>query len=394
MTTLFIENVRVLQPGEGIVANSIQVRDGRIAAVGLSAPGSRDADEIVDGEGRRLTPGLFDVQTHGIHEFLYERSPEDLLAGLNCLAQYGTTSVLPTLYSCMKRDNLNHVQRLAAVLHKVDRVSIPGFHMEGPFLALTGAGADTQSGDVGYLEELLAAAEYRVAAMSISPEVPNILPVIERLMERGVKPFVTHTRAGVAETQAAVDAGATHATHFYDVFPLPEERETGVRPVGAVEVFLADPRCTVDFICDGVHVHPIAVKAALAAKGTEGVALITDSNIGAGLPAGLYDTPWGYPVQVSSEKGTRVHDARHPLNGALAGSGLTMDAGMRNLLRWLRIPQAGVWEMGTRTPARILGLKNKGIVATGADADLVLWDDDLRARRTWVSGRCVYERKD
>jgi N-acetylglucosamine-6-phosphate deacetylase len=392
MTTLAIENVQVLQPGEGIVADSVVVQDGRIAGVGSSPTPLPAPDVHVDGEGCLLTPGLLDVQTHGIHEFVYEKDPESLLAGLNCLAPYGTTGVLPTLYSCMKRDRLDGVRDLAAVLDRADRVSVPGFHLEGPFLALTGAGADTEPGDVGYLEELLAAAAYRVAAMSISPEVPNIRPVIERLVERGVKPFVTHTRAGVTETQAAVDAGATHATHFYDVFPVPDEREPGVRPVGAVEVFLADPRCTVDFICDGVHVHPIAIQAALAAKGAEGVALITDSNIGAGLPAGVYETPWGYPIQVSPENAARIHDPRHPLNGALAGSALTMDAGIRNLSRWLDVPAAGVWAMGTRTPARILGLTNKGVIAIGADADLVLWDEDLRARRTWIGGRCVFER--
>ena len=79
----------------------------------------------------------------------------------------------------------------------------------------------------------------------------------------------------------AIDAGATHATHFYDVFPLPEETDPGVRPVGAVEAFLGHPKSTIDFICDVVHVHPGAIKAALAARGWQNVMAITDSNIGA-----------------------------------------------------------------------------------------------------------------
>ncbi|MBI2497232.1 MAG: N-acetylglucosamine-6-phosphate deacetylase, partial [Opitutae bacterium] len=117
--------------------------------------------------------------------------------------------------------------------------------------------------------------------------------------------FITHTRASVAQTEAAIDAGAVHATHFYDVFYPPTETDPGVRPVGAVETILADPRASVDFIADGIHVHPTAIRAALAAKTFAGVTLITDSNIGAGLPAGVYDTPWGYQVRVSPEEAAR-----------------------------------------------------------------------------------------
>src|SRR5262249_45336740 len=149
------------------------------------------------------------------------------------------------------------------------------------------------------LKDMLAACQDRVAIMSISPDQKNVLPVIVHLKERGIVPFITHTRASVEQTQAAIEAGARHATHFYDVFPVPEEKDPGVRPVGAVEAILADRRVSVDFISDGVHVHPTAIRAAVAAKGWAGVILITDSNIGAGLPSGQYDTPWGYPVHVS-----------------------------------------------------------------------------------------------
>ena len=134
----------------------------------------------------------------------------------------------------------------------------------------------------------------------------------------------------VEQTEAAIEAGARHATHFYDVFPVPEETDAGVRPVGAVEAILADSRVSVDFICDGVHVHPAAIRAAVAAKGWEKVMLITDSNIGAGLPPGEHDTPWGYRVRVAPGDA-----ARHATKGFLAGSALTMDVGMKNLLRWL-----------------------------------------------------------
>lgn len=145
-------------------------------------------------------------------------------------------------------------------------MAVPGFHLEGPFLALAGAGGLTLPGDVAFLNDLLEAAG-PVAAMSINPEVPGIIPVIERLVECGVRVFITHTMAMGDQTQRAIDAGDRHATHFYNVFPVPPVTEPGVRPVDGVEAILADERVTVDFICDGIHVDPVAIKSAIAAKG-------------------------------------------------------------------------------------------------------------------------------
>jgi N-acetylglucosamine-6-phosphate deacetylase len=226
--------------------------------------------------------------------------------------------------------------------------------------------------------------------MSVSPDTPNILPVIERLVAQAIVPFITHTRASTEETERAIDAGARHATHFYDVFPVPEITEPGLRPCGAVEALLADPRCSVDFICDGVHVPAVAIRAAFAAKGHAGLILITDSNIGAGLPDGIYPTTFGFPVKVSARNAARIHDPAHPNHGALAGSALTMNVGIANLHQWLKLPPEQIWAMGTSNPARLLGLPKKGVIEPGADADVVVWNDDFTPQHTWVAGTRVY----
>jgi len=305
------------------------------------------------------------------------------------LPQFGTTCVLPTLYRVMNRQSLKHLAALADALP----ACMPGFHLEGPFLALPGAGAETIPGDVKLLDEVLAACHGRVSAMSISPDSREIIPVIERLRTQGIVPFITHTRATAEQTQAAINAGARHATHFYDVFPIPKETEPGVRAVGAVEAVLANRGVTVDFIADGTHVHPMAIRCALAAKGWEGVILITDANIGAGMPDGEYLTPWGYSVSIGPRGGARIADRKHPHFDGLAGSALTMNVGMQNLLKWLDLTPAQVWAMGTLNVARLLNLERKGRLAVGADADLVLWNEDLEASHTWVAGQLVYERK-
>jgi N-acetylglucosamine-6-phosphate deacetylase len=397
VTETSIINVRMVLPGGMIAPGSLQLREGRISSISThssfhSAAETSPAAVSIDGGGRLLTPGLIDIHTHGIGTCLYERGPEDLLSAGHLLARHGTTCVLPTLYRVMNRPSLKLLERLAAALNEAVDVSMPGFHLEGPFLALPGAGAHTIAGDVGLLKELFDACSGRVCAMSISPETPNILPVIEWLVARQVVPLMTHTRASAEQTEAAIEAGARHATHFYDVFPMPPESEPGVRPVGAVEAILADPRVSVDFIADGVHVHPAAIRAALAAKGYEGIVLITDSIIGAGLPAGVHETPWGFSLRVEPGDAARIA-GDHPRAGGLAGSALSMDAGVQNLMRWLDLPPAQVWAMATSNPARIMGLRGKGVIAVGADADLVLWDDNLKPVKTWVGGHLMFDQE-
>jgi len=388
MSGLLLRRVRIVEPGRRIFPGDVLVRDGRIIATGRIAAADAAGAAEIDGADRLLTPGLIDVHTHGIMQHIYQNGAWALRAATRELGQFGVTTVLPTLIPTMEPGTLERLAELAAAVPLIREAHVPGFHLEGPFMALGGAACPTLPGNLEQLEQLLRACAGRVAAMSISPDTPGILPVIQRLRAAGIPVFITHTRASVEQTEAALEAGAAHATHFYDVFPLPPETDPGVRPVGAVEAILADPRATVDFIADGVHVHPTAIRAAVAAKGWRGVLLITDSNVGAGLPPGVYPTPWGFPVRVSPGNA-----ARHATKNTLAGSALTMDRGMANLLRWLPLPPEQVWAMGTLNPARLLGLTAKGRLEAGADADLVLWDEDLTAASTWLRGEQVYAKR-
>ncbi len=429
-----IENIRGIDPMRGVVATSISVRDGKIHAINSEVDNQNNTDSIprIDGRGMTLTPGLIDLHIHGVHHFLFEQSADELVNCLAVLPRYGVTTVLPTCYRVMEPKTIGKLAELTEAMINApteNHAYAPGFHLEGPFLKLPGAGAATLDGDVGFLDELIAAAQGRVSAMSISPDVKNIIPVIERLAEKNIAVFMTHTHASADETQAAIDAGARHATHFYDVFPVPDETDPGVRPVGAVEVILADDRVSVDFICDGVHVNPYAIRAALAAKrggveaekftdgkvgnaggsvggvggssggGRPGVILITDANIGAGLPDGRYDTSWGFAVRIEAGNAARIDDPGTERDGGLAGSALTMDQGIANLTQWLpRQTEQAIWAMGSRGPADLVGLSDRGRLEVGAVADLVLWQTDdasphrkPRAVMTWVNGTCVYQ---
>ena len=387
-----IHNVQALDPIGGTTASVVAVDGDAIVALE-----DRAADVQLDGGGRLMTPGLIDLHTHGIERYAFEASPEQLRMGLPRLPRYGVTSVCPTLYGNLHREQLAELEALAAALDEVDGVHVPGFHLEGPFLALPGAGAVTQPGDLGFLDEMLAAVKDRAAVMSISPDTQNIIPVIERLIERGVVPLMTHTRADWDQTKAAIDAGARHATHFYDVFHLPGPADAGPRPVGAVEAILQDRRCTIDFIADGVHVHPGVIDMAVQCMGPERVMLISDGNVGAGLPGGIYETPWGFSVKVVPGQGARNADPDSPNFGGLAGSASTLNEEVGNLIKWLDLPDAQVWAMATANPAALLGMADRGRITPGAKADLVLWNNDdgrFTPAATWVSGRLVWSAPD
>jgi N-acetylglucosamine-6-phosphate deacetylase len=368
------------------------LRQGRIAAIDpRELP---DSCPRIDGGGRLMTPGLIDLHIHGMEHFLFERSVDELLRGVERLAAYGVTTVLPTLYRCLGPEGVARVGELASALGRCESVRVPGFHLEGPFLKLAGAGGLTLDGDVPHLDALLEAADGKVSAMSISPDTVGIIPVIERLRGAGIKAFMTHTQAGVDDTVAAIRAGATHATHFYDVFYPPPEREPGARPVGCVETVLAESGVTVDFIADGVHVDPMAIRMALAVKGVEGVTLITDANLGAGLPPQVLDPGWGFDLRID-DRTARIEAPGTAKHGGLAGSTLTLPRAVANAMRWLDRSDAEVWSMASRSPARAMGWSGRGQLRPGFDADLVLWDGDaetgFQAWRTFVAGRCVYK---
>ncbi|WP_432799545.1 amidohydrolase family protein [Poriferisphaera sp. WC338] len=391
-----IKNVRLLLPDRIQAESSVLICNGQIDQICANQvhPKSPPSNlNILDGQGALLTPGLIDLHTHGIENYLYEASPSDLLSGMQAQSKYGVTSILPTIYRLFSKDKLHKISGLAATL-KANHHYSPGFHFEGPFLALPGAGAETVPGDIVLLKEIIAAADGTLKAMSISPDTKNIIPIIETLKDYEISVFMTHTQATTTQTQTAIQAGAHHATHFYNVFYPPEETEPGVRPVGIVEEILADKDTTVDFICDGTHVHSSAIKAAIAAKSTEQVALITDSNIGAGLDEGIYEIPaWNMTIQTRHNNAARIHAPNTKQHGSLAGSTLTMNKGMQNLFKWIDLPESQIWQMGTSTPANIIQMKNKGRIVVGADADLVLWNPDhhnLQPDFTWLQGKLTY----
>jgi N-acetylglucosamine-6-phosphate deacetylase len=384
--------------------------DGKvIRAIGAKAREIVDAEraagstaiEEIDGRGRYLVPGFIDMHVHGTGEYLIDRGPADLAAICRLLPRYGVTSFLPTVVPAPPEAHRKLVASLAAGRYEGTRIC--GFFLEGPFLKLTGAlPPDALVGlTAGRVDELKAACEPYPAIFAAAPDVEGIIDLIpamasnRRAASGRVPVFITHTAATVKETQAGIEAGIRHATHFYDVFPCPPVTDPGVRPCGAVEAILADRRVTVDFILDGEHVDPIALRMAVETKGPGGVALVTDANLGAGLHPGRYQGIDGVEIEFAYEGAPARMTEKTRAPGSLAGSGLTMDRAVRNAVSLAGVSLVQAVRMASTNPASIIGTSDTtGSIDAGKLADLVLLDESLEVERTWIAGECCYRRDD
>lgn len=369
-----------------IVSGYLVLDGGKIVDVTLDEPGC----EIFDCSQNYIVPGFIDMHIHGVNNFLVDNGVEDLAGMCDALPQYGVTSFLPTVSPRPMGQDSEFLKTLSAT--RPAGTNILGFHLEGPFLALTGAFNKDAivGGGADRVRALIEAGKPYKVIFSISPDVDGIDELIPIMAEDDTPVFMTHTAANVKQAQRAIELGARHCTHFYDVFPCPPVSEPGVRPSGIVEAVLADPRVSVDFILDGVHVDPIAVKMAMMAKqgGPGKVCLITDANVGAGFGPGTYT--FGNVGDICFDyKGA---PARSVKDHTLAGSGLTLDQALRNAVKFLGINLVEASKMLSYNPALVLHAEEKkGLLAAGYDADFVVLNDELEVQSTWINGKEYYK---
>jgi N-acetylglucosamine-6-phosphate deacetylase len=365
-----------------ILEGFITIRNGIITEINNQRP----SGPVIDFSNMYVAPGFIDLHIHGLHRSLLDNGPSDLSEICRALPQYGVTGFLPTVAPRPQGEDATFLETLSRTETK--GAEILGFHLEGPFLKITGAlpeGAISAT-DINRLRSLINAAKPLKAVFSISPDKEGVEALIPVMAAGGTPVFITHTAATVEQTQVAIELGARHATHFYDVFPFPPVKEPGVRPCGAVEAILADKRVSVDFILDGIHVDPVAVKMAIVCKseGPGRVCLITDSNVGAGLEPGRF--VFGNSGEI--EFAYKGAPARLTKDNTLAGSGLTLNKALQNAVKWLDISLSEALKMVSTNPAQVIGVDNrKGKLQAGYDADFVLLDEQLNVVQTWISGK-------
>ncbi|MEI2718198.1 MAG: amidohydrolase family protein [Candidatus Nanopelagicales bacterium] len=347
-------------------ARWIAVTDGRIEALGTDEP--PPGAERVSGT---MVPGFVDIHCHGGGGAAFESGdPEQARVAADCHRRHGTTTVIASLVSASTE---NMARQITALVPLCRAGVIAGIHLEGPWLAdrFRGAHDPTQLRDPspGELETLVAAGEGYVRMVTLAPERPGAIATIRECRANSVVAAIGHTDATYEQTMAAIDAGATVATHLFNAM-----RRVHHRHPGPIPALTEDPRVTVELIADGVHMAPPLLH--LAERAAAGrVALVTDAMAAAGEPDGAY-VLGGLAVEVIDGV------ARLADGGAIAGSTLTLDRAVRLFAEGAGLEVAVA--AATATPAQALGL-DAGELVVGAPADLVLLDDDLSVARVWSS---------
>jgi N-acetylglucosamine-6-phosphate deacetylase len=229
------------------------------------------------------------------------------------------------------------------------------------------------------MEELAAAGRGWVRIVDYAPEEDEEARFLATLVRLGILACIGHTAATYEQAIRAINGGVRHSTHIFNAMSALDHRAPGV--AGAL---LTDHRATVEIIADGIHVHPAVTRLVIAARGSRDVALVTDAVAPAGLPEGDYNFV-GRKISVCD-------GAVRMTNGSLAGSILTLEQAVRNIMAFTGLGWSEAISMATHVPARIAGVAlRKGSIAPGADADLVALDSQGLVQRTWVRGLLAFD---
>jgi len=370
-------NARVLGDAGFIDAAVVLIDSARIVDVVVASDPRIRTAQIHDLRGLTLAPGFIDCQVNGGGGVLFNDAPT--VDGIRRIAQahrkFGTTGLLPTLIS----DDAATMRAAIAATRAAIRQGVPGvlgIHLEGPFLAPQRKGIHDDAkfrAPTAMDVDLIAATDAGRILVTLAPE--QVAPqTIRALVERGVILSAGHTAATWAQTRAALDAGVRGFTHLYNAMSPLQSREPG-----AVGAALEDCTSWCGIIVDGHHVHPAALRVALAAKPRGKVFLVTDAM----PPVGSDDAQFTLNGETITCRDGKCTNA----DGVLAGSALDMASAVRNAIAMLGVAADEALRMASAYPAAFLGLeKSHGRIAPDYAADLVALDADFGVRSTWIGG--------
>lgn len=386
-----IVNGQIITPYRIINGGTVLTEGNRILAVAEDDIPAPDA-MVLDAQGLYISPGFIDIHVHGggDSDFM-DGDAAAFLQVAETHARYGTTSMVPTTLSS-DTNSLRQAVSTYEAAHALNRkgAQFLGIHLEGPYFAMNQRGAQ----DPRYIRHP-DPAEYRsvlentsaVVRWSAAPELPGALEFGSYLRSKGILPAVAHTDAIYEEMLEAWEHGYTHATHLYSAMSG-VTRRNAFRYAGVIEsAFLFDDM-TVEIIADGVHLPPALLKLVYKFKGPEKTALITDAMRAAGMPPGesiLGDRKNGLKVIVEDNV------AKLPDRTSFAGSVATTDQLVRNMIRLADVPLVDAVRMMTGTPAAIMKVSGrKGSLATGKDADILLFDNDINIDTVILNGEILH----
>ncbi|WP_102273143.1 N-acetylglucosamine-6-phosphate deacetylase [Cytobacillus massiliigabonensis] len=381
---ILISNVTIVNYDKEEFVGSILLKDGKIEKIGRDLQVS--VDEHLDGvsKGWLVFPGFIDMHIHGSEGFDAMDATREAIRGMaHSLVKEGTTGFLATTMTQSIDAIENALKNIRHYESNMDEAELLGIHVEGPFISSKWAGAQPEdhiiepSIEQFYRWQKLSGD--RIKQVTVAPEVTNGFEFVEALSKMGILVSIGHSDATAEEAERAVELGVKQATHLYNGMRPFHHREPGV--VGAM---LLDERVKTEIIADFLHSHSDALKLSFRLKGASGIILITDAMRAKGLPYGSYD--------LGGQSVTVTENGAHLANGTLAGSVLTMDQAIRNIKKATNCSLQELVSLSSANAAAQLNLSNKGYIAEGFDADLVILDQSLNVQKTICRGRIVYDK--
>jgi len=381
-TALFTPLDRIEQP-------LLLVEDGAIVEVTSRARRElpRNGRVLDFGDGI-LAPGFIDIHIHGGGgRDVMEAGGDALPPVERLLAAHGVTSYFPTTVTAPLDATLSALARLADAIEAADRsphgaesgslrARPLGIHLEGPFISHQRRGVHPPENlltpSVPAFDRFWQAARGHIRVLTIAPELPGAIEVIAAAAARGVCVSLGHSDAELNAARAGVAAGARHATHTFNAMRPLDHRDPGI----LAEV-LTDARLSADIIADGIHLDPVIVQLFLKAKGPDAAVLITDATAATGMPDGRYRL---------GSLDVEVKDGRCLAGGKLAGSVLTMDRAVCNVMQFAQWDLQQAVRLATLNAARVAGVKQGGVLEAGAPADLVVLSPNGEVRSAMVRG--------
>ncbi len=358
---------------------AIHVVDG---VIGLCQPQEVPADaRKVDAKGQKIVPGFIDIHTHGaVGVDVNAATAEDLQKIGRFFASNGTTAWLGSILTDTVEQTDWCIGQFKAYsdLAAADSAELLGAHLEGPFLASEYKGAMPehllQKGNTELLRHYQELAEGRIKYITVSPEVSGVNEMIPEAKKLGIRVGIGHSGATYSQAMDAIEKGADLATHTFNAMRLFHQHEPAI--MGAV--LESDVYC--EMICDGLHLVPATVRLLTKIKGMDQLIAITDSIMAAGLPDGNYKLGVNDVV-------VKDGDAKLASNGVRAGSTLTQNRALKNIMAFTGKSLEEVIPVLTENPAKLLGLDSRiGRIREGMDADLVFLDENNDIAQVYLKG--------
>lgn len=360
---------------------TVGIRNGKIYLLEDNEKLPEGAD-IIDVEGKKIIPGFIDIHCHGAAGVdVNAASAEDLEKVCRTVAKYGTTSWLASVLTDTEEQTLwciDEYNKYKTLEHK--GANLLGIHLEGPFLCSMYKGAMPEHflrpSDISLLKKYQDRAEGDIRYITVSPEVEGVIEDIPKMIEMGMTVAIGHSGADYETAWQAINNGAKASTHTFNAMRLLHQRQPAI--MGAV--LESDIYC--EAICDGRHLHPGIVRLLIKVKGLDRVIAVTDSIMAAGLPDGEYRL--GVNNVFVKDGDARLAD------GTRAGSNLTQNVALKNLLEFTGRPLGEIIPLLTENPARLINVfDKKGSIENGKDADLVILDENNNVADVFVLGNRI-----